>query len=190
MTQPRNLATHLLLALLLLFFLACADKPTEPELTEEEIRLIIAKELEKFDIEGRAINAVYGLPEQIAKLTVKSTVYLSINTSNGTSSGSGFFIDSDKIATNYHVIEGAIKGTVASPFAATQYPIVEILVVDRDHDLAIVRVEGYTAPPLALGDSDAIWIGYRVFMIGSPPWLQRDIFRGYCECRSPQQRFF
>ena len=78
---------NLLLLALLLCLLGCAD--TEDPLSAEEVDQMIADALAEADIEGMAISAVYELPEQIARLTVKSTVYLSINTRNGTSSGSG-----------------------------------------------------------------------------------------------------
>ena len=40
--QPQNLTITLLLPLLLISFLACADKPTTPELTEEDVARIVA----------------------------------------------------------------------------------------------------------------------------------------------------
>ena len=43
--QPQNLTIAVLLTLLLLSLLSCADKPTDPELTEEDVARIVAEEL-------------------------------------------------------------------------------------------------------------------------------------------------
>ena len=53
MMPPNNLIVRVLIALLLASFLACADTPIEPELTEEEINALIdariAEELAKME---------------------------------------------------------------------------------------------------------------------------------------------
>ena len=43
--QSKTLITAVLLALLLVLSLGCADKPTTPELTEEDVARIVAEEL-------------------------------------------------------------------------------------------------------------------------------------------------
>ena len=43
--HPNNDTPTVLLVLLLLSLLSCADKPTEPELTEEDVARIVAEEL-------------------------------------------------------------------------------------------------------------------------------------------------
>ena len=45
--HPKNLTICVLLALLLILSLGCADKPTTPELTEEDVARIVAEELAK-----------------------------------------------------------------------------------------------------------------------------------------------
>ena len=47
MMQSNNLTLSVLLSLLLVLSLGCADKPTEPELTEEDVARIVAEELAK-----------------------------------------------------------------------------------------------------------------------------------------------
>ena len=47
MIRSQNLTTLVLLALLLILSLGCADNPTEPELTEEDVARIVAEELAK-----------------------------------------------------------------------------------------------------------------------------------------------
>ena len=43
--NPKNLAITFLLALLLILSLGCADTPTEPELTEEDVARIVDQKL-------------------------------------------------------------------------------------------------------------------------------------------------
>lgn len=45
--HPQNLAINVLLSLFLVAIIACADKPTEPELTEEDVAHVVAEELAK-----------------------------------------------------------------------------------------------------------------------------------------------
>jgi 2-alkenal reductase len=88
--------------------------------------------------------------------------------------GTGFVIDSSgHIVTNFHVVEGAvlievnfIDGTIVRG---------EIVGVDPDSDLAVLRVDlpAEQLRPVALGDSDALFIGQTTIAIGSPfnqPW--------------------
>ena len=51
--------------------------------------------------------------EDIAEKALAATVYLEMKDKNGKTLGigSGFFVKPNLIATNYHVIEGAAKGT-------------------------------------------------------------------------------
>ena len=68
MMQPQNLTISLLLSLLLILSLGCADNPTEPELTEEEIRQIIAEELAKANAPAEADGAL--TPQEIAEIAL------------------------------------------------------------------------------------------------------------------------
>src|SRR5262247_3517365 len=67
------------------------------------------------------------------------------------SRGSGFFIDTDRVVTNRHVIEGAIKAEVHSS-AGSIYPVKGVLAVDAEGDIALLKVEAPASQirPLAL----------------------------------------
>ena len=159
--KSKNLATILLLPLLLAFaLLGCADKPTTPDtLTEEEIAALVdarvAEEIAKmFDAEVDTLT-----PQEIAEIALKSTVYLRVKTQKKTYYGSGFVVGEGLIATCEHVIEGMVSGTAESVFDEKKYLLTKILAISEKHDLAVVRVEGFTAPPLPLGDGDTVRIG-------------------------------
>ena len=162
--NPKNLTITLLLSLLLTSYRsACADKPTTPELTEEDVARIVAEELAKME----SAKADVLSPQEIAEIALKSTVYLRVKTEQATFYGSGFVISEELIATCNHVLEGMITGTAESVFDEKKYPVT-VLAVSEEHDLAIVRVEGFTAPALPLGDSDTVQVGETVYVTGNP----------------------
>ena len=96
---------------------------------------------------------------------MRSTVYLRVKTQKETYYGSFFVVGEGLIATCEHVLEGMVSGTAESVFDEKKYPVTAVLAVSEKHDLAIVRVEGFTAPPLPLGDSDTVQVGEAVNVV-------------------------
>ena len=87
----------------------------------------------------------------------------------------GFRPDSNFIEAQYILQpegELPISGTVEFVLNDTKYPITAVLAVSEKHDLAIVRVEGFTAPALPLGDSDTVQVGETVYVTGNPKKLK------------------
>ena len=64
-------------------------------------------------------------PQEIAKKALAATVLLTMKDANGDllGYGSGFFVDTNQIATNFHVIEGASQGTAKRVGQETEYTI-------------------------------------------------------------------
>ena len=56
------------------------------------------------------------------------------------SRGSGFFIESDRIVTNRHVIEGAYRAEIHSSTGAV-FPVKGVLAVDAEGDLAVLKID-------------------------------------------------
>ena len=112
--------------------------------------------------------------EQIAEEALAATVSLEMKDIKGTvlGFGSGFFVQEDLIATNFHVIEGATKGTAKLVNKLTHYSIEGVLATDKDNDLALLKVSGHGTKPLPLGDSDDIKIGATVYVAGNPRGLE------------------
>lgn len=83
--------------------------------------------------------------------------------------GTGFIVDkAGVIATNLHVVAGesAIQVRLHD---GSQYPVVQIIAVDRDRDLALLRIKpAKELPILKLGDSSAVSAGDQVVAIGNP----------------------
>ena len=81
-----------------------------------------------------AINTVTAeTVPQIAEKALAATVYLEMQDKNGKTLGigSGFFVQPNLIATNYHVIEGAAKGTAKLVGKYTTYDIEGFTAIDR-----------------------------------------------------------
>lgn len=88
--------------------------------------------------------------EDIAEKALAATVYLEMQDKSGKTLGigSGFFVQPNLIATNYHVIEGAAKGTAKLVGKYTTYNIEGFTATDQKNDLAILKVTTYGIKPL------------------------------------------
>ena len=104
--------------------------------------------------------------EDVAEKALAATVYLEMKDKNGKTLGigSGFFVKPNLIATNYHVIEGAARGTAKLIGKSTTYNIEGVTATDKTNDLAILKVTAYGIEPLSLGDSDTVQIGEIVYV--------------------------
>lgn len=83
--------------------------------------------------------------------------------------GSGFFIDSDRVLTNAHVVCEDRAITVGLADGRTL--IGKVLERDEWLDYAIVEVSGAGVEPLHLGDSTVLTPGEPISIIGSPQGL-------------------
>lgn len=106
------------------------------------------------------------------------------------SSGSGVVVDpSGYIITNAHVIQGAINLKVLAPFPGPARaeshknlrpaPVdARVLGIDRESDLALLKIEAENLPVLPFGDSDNLRQGDLVLAIGSPLGLRNSVSMG------------
>src|SRR5215470_16864105 len=81
------------------------------------------------------------LPELVRRIK-PSAVAIETFDSHGEklSRGSGFFIESDRIVTNRHVIEGAYRAEIHSSTGAV-FPVRGVLAVDAEGDLAVLKID-------------------------------------------------
>lgn len=116
----------------------------------------------------------------IASKALPTVVSLSVRSSRGASSGSGFIIQSDGyILTNNHVIEGGIDaGTVRVAFEDGSSELAVIVGRDSAYDLAVLKVEKTGLPVMPLGNSDEIAVGDAVLAVGSPLGLTGTVTTG------------
>ncbi|MEO0443484.1 MAG: DegQ family serine endoprotease [Pseudomonadota bacterium] len=93
------------------------------------------------------------------------------------SMGSGFFISSDGyVLTNNHVVEGATEITVRL-IDRREYSA-EIVGLDPQSDLALLKIDQNNLPFLRLADSDSARVGEWVLAIGSPFGLDYSVSAG------------
>ena len=117
---------------------------------------------------------------QIAEKTLAATVYLEMQDSKGLplGFGSGFFVRDNLIATNYHVIEGAARGTAKLVGKFTTYTIEGVTATDKTNDLTLLKVTAPGIKPLPLGNSTDVKIGETVYVAGNPKGLEGTFSNG------------
>ena len=109
-------------------------------------------------------------PEEIAKKALDATVLIVMVDANGevASRGSGFFVQPNRIATNFHVIDGYAVGGARLVGQETTYPVERISAVDEEHELAILQVSAPAVEPLPIGDSKSVTVGEKIYVTGNP----------------------
>ena len=81
------------------------------------------------------------------------------------SGGSGFFVERDKIVTNFHVVEGATEITAKRVDTETVYTIEGITAFDVENDLVVLKIAEEDTPFL-LGDSEIVRKGEQICAVG------------------------
>ena len=122
---------------------------------------------------------------EIAEKALAATVYLEMQDSNGVplGFGSGFFVGDNLIATNYHVIEGAARGTAKLVGQFSTYTIEGVTATDKTNDLALLKVTMSGINPLPLGNSSDVKIGETVYVAGNPRGLEGTFSDGIISSR-------
>ena len=108
--------------------------------------------------------------EQIAEVALASTVLIVIEDADGEaiSTGSGFVVGAEMVATNLHVVAGVFRGYVKPVGGYRQHRITGIIAMDTDQDLAVLSVSGVAASPLRLARDGRVSVGEPVYVAGNP----------------------
>lgn len=117
---------------------------------------------------------------EIAVRTFPSVVLLVMEDANRqpVSLGSGFFVRQDVIATNLHVIEGAMRGYAKLVGQKVKYDIIGLAGIDSKRDLALLSVQDSKAPSVKLGESSQVAVGDQIYVIGNPQGLEGTFSQG------------
>ena len=91
--------------------------------------------------------------------------------------GSGFFISDHTIVTNFHVIDGALEAYCYSPNSTTKYLIDGCIAIDKENDLALLKISSLNNPPLTISKTQIV-TGQKIYVLGSPKGLPATISDG------------
>jgi len=132
-----------------------------------------------FDTEEQQNIAVYkkALPSvvNITSTAVSFDFFYGAVPSQG--QGSGFILDKQgHILTNNHVIDNAQKVEVA--LSDKHHYKARVIVIDKNHDLALLQIDAPNLVPATLSDSTSLVVGQRVYAIGNPFGLSGTMTRG------------
>lgn len=144
---------------------------------------------------GRAVVQIFVRSYVTADSSDSSTELLTAENS----SGSGMILSPDGyILTNAHVVKGAhsvkVQLNVRTEAEARQQgdrslnrPIAGTLVgIDRDTDLAVIKIDKTNLPYLTFGDSDELKQGQIVLALGNPLGLDNSVSMGVVSATSRQ----
>ena len=141
-------------------------------------RSLGAEERANVNVFRQSSPSVVNIATQQARVARSGDVELNLGRlPSGT--GSGFIWDQDgHIVTNFHVIEGAdfvqVKLTDGTEWEA------KVLGEAPEFDIAVLKIEAPRARirPLAIGQSDNLEVGQKVFAIGNPFGLDQTLTTG------------
>ncbi|PWL29690.1 trypsin-like peptidase domain-containing protein [uncultured Roseivirga sp.] len=99
------------------------------------------------------------------------------------STGSGVIISKDGyVATNYHVVDGADELEVR--LDDNRRYDAELIGVDEDTDLALIKIKTDNLPYVEFGDSDQVDIGEWVLAVGNPFDLNNTVTAGIVSAKA------
>lgn len=118
----------------------------------------------------------------------QSVVVLEVSTSSGqrTGNGTGFVLREDGlVVTNHHVVDG--HRSMRAVFAdGRKAEVTGVLLLDKAHDLALVRIDARGLVPLKLGSSTGLKEGSQLFMAGNPMGLDFTFNEGVLTALRPK----
>ncbi len=126
-----------------------------------------------------------GSVAEIAARVLPSVVQIEVKGADGEGTGSGFVID-DKghILTNNHVVSATENPTITVVFDdGTQKPAT-LVGKDVSYDLAVLKADVGSRPPLVLGNSEQVVVGDLVIAIGAPLGLQGTVTTGIVSAKN------
>lgn len=93
--------------------------------------------------------------------------------------GSGVVVSSrGHIVTNFHVVEDQPRLVIQFPNAPGSFHQAELISIDREHDLALLRIDTPNLIPATLGDTTSVRQAEDVVVIGNPQGLDHTVSNG------------
>ena len=126
-----------------------------------------------------ATSAQDFLPELVKRIKPSAVAIETFDARGNTlSRGSGFFVSSDKVITNRHVIEKSSRAEIHL-FNGKKFPVKGVLAIDGEGDLALLQVDvpAGTAVPLQIMQRVPLE-GESIVVIGNPYGLEGSVSNG------------
>ena len=92
--------------------------------------------------------------------------------------GSGFVFEKDKVATNFHVIEGCTSILILTNIDTIRYLSNELLGMDIDNDLVVIKIQSIPVEPVVLSLDSVLEIGDEIYVVGNPKGLRGTFSEG------------
>ena len=124
-----------------------------------------------------ALDAYSSAVVRIAEATLPSVASVSVRSARGAGAGSASVISTDShLLTSAHVVEGAVRAEVAF----SDGTVLDARVVGSDplSDLAVLRADGGTPPPVPWGDASRLRVGQLVVALGNPLGMAGSVTAG------------
>ncbi|WP_306371572.1 S1C family serine protease [Nocardiopsis sp. CC223A] len=113
----------------------------------------------------------------VAETVLPSVAALTLRGPRGSGSGSGVVFTPDGLLlTSAHVVDGTDRGR--AEFGDGSETAFTVVGADPLSDLAVLRTERDIAPPVTLGDADALTVGRLVVAVGNPFGLSGSVTAG------------
>ncbi|SFI20840.1 MULTISPECIES: S1C family serine protease [Microbacterium] len=124
-----------------------------------------------------ALDAYSSTVMRVAKTVLPSVAAVSVRTRQGAGVGSASVITEEgHLLTSAHVVEGAVAVELA--FHDGSASAAAVVGADPLSDLAVLRADGATPPPVRLGDASALGVGQLVVALGNPRGLSGSVTAG------------
>lgn len=119
-------------------------------------------------------------PGEIARAQSQAVVIIEALDERGNvaGQGSGFIVTpGGAVITNLHVVRGASALRVKLPNGDV-YKTADLVDVDDQKDIAILKLKGFKLPTVTLGDADKTEVGDAIIVISSPEGLTNSLSTG------------
>lgn len=124
-----------------------------------------------------ALDAYSSTVVRVAAALLPSVASVTVRTSRGAGGGSASVITAEgHLLTSAHVVDGA--SSVELAFADGTVAAASVVGADPLSDLAVLRSDRPTPPPVQFGDASALRVGQLVVALGSPRGLSGSVTAG------------
>jgi S1-C subfamily serine protease len=124
-----------------------------------------------------ALDAYSATVMRVTQSVLPSVAAVNVRTRRGGGAGSASVITADRhLLTSAHVVAGALE--VGLAFSDGSSTPAHVVGADPLSDLAVLRADGPTPPPVPLGDAAGLQVGQLVVALGNPLGLAGSVTAG------------